>query len=743
MTTLITPLPTPPTRQDSANFNDRADEFLGALPLFQQEANGLAIDVQSSANEVEIARQAVSSVVNVTKWISGVTYTEGSSVWSPINGVVYRKITSSIGGTTDPSNDSVNYKSITDAAGVTYIPNGVGVLPITVEKELHRIVNVENFAGVDKTGTYSSVIGIRNAILSSRIIEFPEGDFLIDDEIAIDKSITIRCAPSNEYGIGGTRFIVSHNNATKAGFKIGYSNKNIRFELTGEPKFDAPDSTYVAFSGVRCTAATVFIDGIRSTANINGIFIEDSYIGYINRLQGSGKDYVCKVAGDSSLTFKEVNLGGSLGGSASFQIVTTGGQTNVDRIYLEAQSNRNLLIDSTSRSAVRINNIYAENSSYYDIAINNSENIVIENYRTNTNAKAIIITNSTNIKINNIQAIDRFGNNEIVSIDSSSDSVFIGGVLYDPVSNDGVGVRDYSLIRGIVTGRQVESMVVNPDLTLSANGTTSTVGGSTITSNVPLDTRMRFSRKSIQVIESAPLKIPFTKWRKKTPVVVQCIYKCESSNSAAVSIGFYKGNTIKLSDINSFHESSTDFQMLTFVTRLPDVDLIDQYSSLEFRCASGITAEVHYLNISQYDGGMLPFGFIDNSIIFESSPVTLNTINSKSVLAPKFGSKNYRFKSYELLYSTSTGGTGSPAIVSLGDANSSGSIAATYCSFTTAINKGAGLQCSSLVAAGAYPFRDHCLNTANGWVVEVTSAATHGGTAKAMICAVPIESNAI
>ncbi|MBX9801822.1 MAG: hypothetical protein K2Y04_03555 [Caulobacteraceae bacterium] len=36
----ITSLPTPPSRTDAANFNARADAFLGALPTFATEANG-------------------------------------------------------------------------------------------------------------------------------------------------------------------------------------------------------------------------------------------------------------------------------------------------------------------------------------------------------------------------------------------------------------------------------------------------------------------------------------------------------------------------------------------------------------------------------------------------------------------------------------------------------------------------------------------------------------------------------
>lgn len=52
MVTQITPLPTPPTRQDPANFSARGDAFLGALPQFQVEANALANEVNQKAADV-------------------------------------------------------------------------------------------------------------------------------------------------------------------------------------------------------------------------------------------------------------------------------------------------------------------------------------------------------------------------------------------------------------------------------------------------------------------------------------------------------------------------------------------------------------------------------------------------------------------------------------------------------------------------------------------------------------------
>lgn len=43
----ITPLPTPPSTADRANFDERADDFLSALPQFQAEANALEANVNA------------------------------------------------------------------------------------------------------------------------------------------------------------------------------------------------------------------------------------------------------------------------------------------------------------------------------------------------------------------------------------------------------------------------------------------------------------------------------------------------------------------------------------------------------------------------------------------------------------------------------------------------------------------------------------------------------------------------
>lgn len=115
----ITALPTPPSRQDPTNFNDRADSFLGALPQFQTEANALQTNVNTSEINAVNSAAAVLAATNIVKWVSGTTYANGAVVWSPINGLGYRRITASGSGTTDPSADTTNYKQVNGTGDVS------------------------------------------------------------------------------------------------------------------------------------------------------------------------------------------------------------------------------------------------------------------------------------------------------------------------------------------------------------------------------------------------------------------------------------------------------------------------------------------------------------------------------------------------------------------------------------------------------------------------------------------------
>jgi hypothetical protein len=114
----ITALPTPPSRDDPANFSARADAFLGALPTFATEANALATQVNGYASDAAASAAAAAAAAGAAKWVSGTTYAEGNLVWSPTTYFIYRR-KSAGAGTTDPSSDTTNWALVAGTGNVT------------------------------------------------------------------------------------------------------------------------------------------------------------------------------------------------------------------------------------------------------------------------------------------------------------------------------------------------------------------------------------------------------------------------------------------------------------------------------------------------------------------------------------------------------------------------------------------------------------------------------------------------
>lgn len=120
----ISPLPSPPSRQDPANFANEADAFLGALPTFQSEVNAAGAYIDTKAAEVDSdATSAATSAANAaasaaaasqvaSAWVSGGSYTIGNVRFSPITYSTYRAKTNHSGVTTDPSLDTTNWENI-------------------------------------------------------------------------------------------------------------------------------------------------------------------------------------------------------------------------------------------------------------------------------------------------------------------------------------------------------------------------------------------------------------------------------------------------------------------------------------------------------------------------------------------------------------------------------------------------------------------------------------------------------
>jgi len=128
----ISNLPSPPSRQDPANFADEADAFLGALPTFQTEVNASGTYIDGKAAEVDVdaaaaatsasnaatsatnasaAQTAAEAAANATLWVSGTAYVTGNVVYSPSTFFTYRSKVNQT-STTDPASDPTNWTLI-------------------------------------------------------------------------------------------------------------------------------------------------------------------------------------------------------------------------------------------------------------------------------------------------------------------------------------------------------------------------------------------------------------------------------------------------------------------------------------------------------------------------------------------------------------------------------------------------------------------------------------------------------
>jgi len=159
----VTPLPIPPSRADAENFAERADTFLGALPVFADELNVVQVDVNTkqllaASSETNAAASALASAntAAATIWVSGTTYAVGANRFSPINFLTYRRKTAGA-GTTDPSLDSTNWALLTGLGDATL----TGTQTFTGTKTFNNIASatIGNLNG-------GQLAGLRNRIIN-------------------------------------------------------------------------------------------------------------------------------------------------------------------------------------------------------------------------------------------------------------------------------------------------------------------------------------------------------------------------------------------------------------------------------------------------------------------------------------------------------------------------------------------------------------------------------------------------
>lgn len=162
----ITALPAPPTTGDPANFDARADAFLGALPAFGQELNRAAAATHANASEAtEQMRQdlraagdaraaaqasaalaaqhaaSASQASHARSWAAGQAWQVNDVVWGVSQpGVLYRCIAAHTGQSTAPEADAAHWVSI--GARIAIDPLA-GAVRATFERDAQgRVVKV-------------------------------------------------------------------------------------------------------------------------------------------------------------------------------------------------------------------------------------------------------------------------------------------------------------------------------------------------------------------------------------------------------------------------------------------------------------------------------------------------------------------------------------------------------------------------------------------------------------------------
>jgi hypothetical protein len=144
--TLIPQLPPPPQSTDPVNFDPRADAFLSALPGFAEAANlqaaennqfnlstiAAAAAAALSASSAKNASDLAVASASAGRFDTTVTYAVGNLAWSPITGLIYRRLIS--GRTTaDPSTDRINWVDVAN------LPVGPGPDQVPAGQQLGRL----------------------------------------------------------------------------------------------------------------------------------------------------------------------------------------------------------------------------------------------------------------------------------------------------------------------------------------------------------------------------------------------------------------------------------------------------------------------------------------------------------------------------------------------------------------------------------------------------------------------------
>ncbi len=174
--------PTVPTYPalGSPSFNQDAYTYATAMPAVSTAIGAIAdaaytnaqsaFESASSASNAEVtataAAAASAAAAGATKWVSG-TYAQGVVVWSPVNGLLYRRKTAG-SSSIDPSADNTGWwligaplaapilginSSTTAQSGVHYVLTAAVTLTLPASPAVRDVVQI-----TDLSGSYQAIV---------------------------------------------------------------------------------------------------------------------------------------------------------------------------------------------------------------------------------------------------------------------------------------------------------------------------------------------------------------------------------------------------------------------------------------------------------------------------------------------------------------------------------------------------------------------------------------------------------
>ncbi len=300
----ITPFPDPPSREDSQNFDARADDFVDhQANVFVPEINALRLEVlgaQSAASSsasaasasavvAQTASAAAQAFAGTSMWNAATNYTVGRLVVSPANWRTYRRKTPGV-STTDPSIDSTNWVPVqlgelvaVDAFGDQ--TNSESVLAALADSDAGGTALLARSAILNRVPTLGMVVANMRSGKTVKIACY--GDSTTDGNTTTGHTLN---PTSGGVPVGTTdhesrapsawpakmkailRKMYSNNNIQvwNAGYSgqrlsTGWALKNYDKAVTGNPAYGVPDVCFIGFGLNDITLTDAYIDHYTQT----------------------------------------------------------------------------------------------------------------------------------------------------------------------------------------------------------------------------------------------------------------------------------------------------------------------------------------------------------------------------------------------------------------------------------------------------------------------------------------------